>query len=143
MSKISDNDIYARNVMFRHSTDSVERLVGVFIGATNGIGKETCLAFAKYVQRPTIIIVGRNGERGNALVDICKKLNEQCIVEFIACDVTELKNVVNLAKELKCKCPKKINFLNFTSGFVSAGGCDETSEGLDKNCLHRILADGN
>ncbi|KAI2622708.1 putative short-chain dehydrogenases/reductase [Hypomontagnella submonticulosa] len=102
-------------------------LVAVFVGGTSGVGEYTVKAFAKYVSKPKVYIVGRSQEAADRIVGECKKLNPGGTFEFIKADVSLLKGVDDVCRQLKSK-ETAINLL-----FESQGGmgfAKTTSEGL-------------
>ncbi|TKA78794.1 hypothetical protein B0A49_01686, partial [Cryomyces minteri] len=106
-------------------------LVGVFVGATSGIGESTVKELFKRTVRPRIYIVGRNADRGNRIVSELRSLNEGGEVIFIQRDVSLLAHVDEVCKEIEQK-EKKIHMLFLTAGFMSLRGRNETPEGIDK-----------
>lgn len=91
-------------------------LVAVFVGGTSGVGEYTVKAFAKYVSKPKVYIVGRSQEAADRIVGECKKLNPGGTFEFIKADVSLLKGVDDVCRQLKSK-ETAINLL-----FESQGG---------------------
>ena len=85
----------------RISTTLPSGLVGVFVGATKGIGLSTVLAFTKHVTKPRVYIVGRSVSAGEALVRQCKEINAEGEYVFISKDVSIMKNVDEVCEEIK------------------------------------------
>ncbi|KAL1849266.1 hypothetical protein Plec18167_008112 [Paecilomyces lecythidis] len=102
-------------------------LVGVFVGATNGIGEATVKQFAKYTQKPRAYLVGRSQEAGDRIVKECQNLNPGGQYIFIKADVSLLRVVDEVCREIQGK-ERVVNIL-----FLSAGVLDfskKTAEGL-------------
>lgn len=77
-------------------------------GATSGIGRETAKAFS--AGGANVIIVGRNSERGEKIVNTIRS-NNKCAV-FIACDVTkpdEIKSLKNYLISINIKIDVLVN----------------------------------
>ena len=68
-------DIRASNVRIKSSLPA--GLVGVFIGATNGIGETTLREFARHTNAPRAYFVGRSRESGDRIAAECKRLNPE------------------------------------------------------------------
>lgn len=93
-------------------------LVGVFVGATNGIGEATVKQFAKYAQNPRAYLVGRSQEAGDRIVKECQNLNPGGQYIFIKADVSLLRVVDEVCREIQGK-ERVVNIL-----FLSAGVLD-------------------
>ncbi|KAL2350618.1 hypothetical protein BJ546DRAFT_381950 [Cryomyces antarcticus] len=106
-------------------------LVGVFVGATGGIGESTVKELFKRTVRPRIYIVGRSSDRGNRIVSELRSLNEGVETIFVQKDISLLAHVDEVCKEIEQK-EKKIHMLFLTAGFMSLRGRNETPEGIDK-----------
>ncbi|KAI1391657.1 putative short-chain dehydrogenases/reductase [Hypoxylon trugodes] len=102
-------------------------LVAVFVGGTSGVGEYTVKAFAKYASKPKVYLVGRSQESATRIIDECKKLNPGGIFEFIKADVSVLKGVDDVCRQLKSK-ETEINLLFQSQG--SLGFTKITSDGL-------------
>jgi short-subunit dehydrogenase involved in D-alanine esterification of teichoic acids len=83
----------------------------------------------------SVVIIGRNEESGNQMVEEMKKINKNLTFEFEKCDVQELKNV-NLITDNFLEKYKKLDFLVLTQGIGSLEKV-ETKEGINqKLALH-------
>ncbi|KAH7167068.1 hypothetical protein DER46DRAFT_646254 [Fusarium sp. MPI-SDFR-AT-0072] len=78
-------------------------LVAVFAGATAGIGETALKAFAKYTTRPKIYYIGRSQEAGDRLQIELKGLNPEGEYVFIKKDMSLLKNVDEVCRDIKSK----------------------------------------
>lgn len=74
---------------------STERIV-VVTGATSGIGAAVSTKFAS--EGATVILVGRNAERGNELVEKMQGSGGKSV--FIKCDVSDEEQTINLAANI-------------------------------------------
>ena len=90
-------------------------LVGVFVGATSGIGEATLKQFAKHARQPRAYFVGRSQDAGDRILAECKALNAEGEYAFIKADVSLIRVVDEVCEEIKAK-EKAINIL-----FLSAG----------------------
>ena len=85
-------------------------LVAVFVGATSGIGETTLEQFAKYTRQPHIYFIGRSQEAGDRITAECKALNKEGEYVFIKADVSLIKVVDEICRDIKSKEPA-INLL--------------------------------
>ncbi|KAK8209189.1 hypothetical protein M8818_003884 [Zalaria obscura] len=115
---------------------SLQGLVAVFVGGTNGIGETTARELFSKTTRPRAYILGRNEEKGNKLVSELIQSNPGSQAFYIKVDVALLKNVDNVCAELQRR-EKCINILFCTAGYMTLKGRTETPEGLDrKMCVN-------
>ena len=100
----------------------------IITGATDGIG----LAAAKEVSKKGyhIGLVGRNPEKGKKAIETIISYSGNENLDFFECDLSLVKNVKSLSKQIKQKYNKVDVLLN------NAGGANKkkiiTSEGLEK-----------
>ena len=90
-------------------------LVAVFVGGTRGIGETAVEQFAKHARQPRIYIIGRSQADADRTVAKCKKLNGEGEYIFIKADVSLIRAVDDVCKEIKSK-EKAINVLFLTIG---------------------------
>ncbi|MCJ1314411.1 hypothetical protein MMC25_008093 [Agyrium rufum] len=102
-------------------------LVAVFVGATSGIGETSLKQFAKHTLAPRIYFVGRNQTAGERITKECKALNAEGSYTFMKADVSLLKSVDDVCREIRAK-EKTINLLFMTMGTMVQNV--ETSEDL-------------
>jgi len=108
--------------------------VGLFVGGTSGIGQGLAEAFARHTKgNAHIVIIGRNRAAADAIIAKFPKPTDtsKYTHEFVQCDVTLMKNVESVTKELLTRIPK-INFLFMSPGVMTMNGRDETEEGIDR-----------
>lgn len=110
-------------------------LVGVFVGATNGVGETTVRQFAKYVQSPRVYIIGRSQEAGDRITKECKALNPKGEFTFISRDTSLMRNVDEICEDLKQR-EKSINVLFLTIGTLQRGMSKEPSYSSLSASLH-------
>jgi NAD(P)-dependent dehydrogenase (short-subunit alcohol dehydrogenase family) len=101
------------------------------VGGTSGIGQYTALKIAEYTSAEKIIISGRNKKAGDEIVSTLNNLTKHTNNEFVACDVTLMKNIHEFTEQIKNKI-QKLNYLVLSAGFLTTKGRDETEEGIDK-----------
>lgn len=99
----------------RIATTLPQSLVGVFVGATSGIGEATLKQFAKHVPKPRAYFIGRSQEAGNLILDQCKAINPSGQYIFIKADVSLIRVVDEVSQEIKAK-EKEINILCLSAG---------------------------
>jgi NADP-dependent 3-hydroxy acid dehydrogenase YdfG len=92
-----------------------EGLVAVFVGGTSGVGENTVKAFAKYAPKSRAYIVGRSQEAANRIIKECNQLNPEGKFEFIITDVSLLKNIDDVCRQIESK-ETAINILFQTQG---------------------------
>jgi short-subunit dehydrogenase len=96
------------------------------VGATSGIGEYTAKAFVKNTIAPHVYIVGRNAPAAEQIINECKTLNPDGVVEFLKADVSELREVDRICAEIKKK-ETKINLLVQSQGNFNLRGRDGSS----------------
>ncbi|KAI0418463.1 putative short-chain dehydrogenases/reductase [Xylaria grammica] len=102
-------------------------LVAVFVGGTSGIGEYTLKTFARYARGPEVIVVGRSQEAADRILGECRQLNPEGHFEFIRADVSLLKNVDDVCRQIKEKV-SAVNLLFQSQGSMAFE--TETEEGL-------------
>ncbi|KAJ7079302.1 NAD-P-binding protein [Mycena belliarum] len=107
--------------------------VAIFVGGTSGIGQGMAEAFARHTKgNAHIVLVGRNRAAAEAILATFPKPTAPGVThEFVACDVTLMKNVRRVAGELRARLPT-VNFLVLTPGVMTTNGRNETEEGIDR-----------
>lgn len=85
-----------------NSTKSMVNKICVVTGATSGIGKETAKVLA--LKGAIVIIVGRDDKKCIATVNNIKQQAGSTLVDYVCTDLSDLKQVYNLASLLKQKC---------------------------------------
>lgn len=127
--KITYANIEETNANF--PKDSVKNPVGVFVGATNGIGEHTAYEFAKVTVSPTLYIAGRSAERGAQVEANIKKLNPDAKVHFLQHDLIYIEQAQRLANIVRNN-EDKVNLISVSQGNQTNQPRNETQEGLDE-----------
>ncbi|KAH7119900.1 hypothetical protein B0J11DRAFT_71979 [Dendryphion nanum] len=102
-------------------------LTAIFVGGTSGIGLYTLLALATHCPNPTIYIIGRSHSAGTRILSDLKALNAAGTYIFIPSDVSLIKNVDSVCKQILEK-EQYVNLVFLSTGVMSSG--TETAEGL-------------
>jgi NADP-dependent 3-hydroxy acid dehydrogenase YdfG len=129
---VSLSSIRASNSLI--STTFPAPLVALFVGATSGIGESTLKAFARYSYRPRAYFIGRSQNAAARIITECKALNEGGEYIFIKADVSLIRVVDQVCKDIKAK-EKGLNLLFLSQGVMSMDRsgmifCIYTSTGL-------------
>ena len=86
-------------------------------GATDGIGKETAIGLAKL--GATIVVVGRNEAKTNAVVDDIKRISENSNIYFLIGDLSSQKQVRAVAHQFKEQFQRLDVLVNNAGGVFS------------------------
>ncbi|KAF9524464.1 hypothetical protein CPB83DRAFT_820023 [Crepidotus variabilis] len=119
--------------------------VMVITGATSGIGQAITELFAQTTQgKAHIILVARNQAAADEIIASLPKpssasQDHQYTYEFIRCDVTSMKSIHEMSKNLVQRLPK-INFLVHCAGGIDFAGRVNTEEGLDTKLAFRYYS---
>jgi NAD(P)-dependent dehydrogenase (short-subunit alcohol dehydrogenase family) len=95
------NEVIASNK--RIASTFPNGLIAVFVGGTSGVGEFTVKAFAKHTTKPRVYIVGRSQEAAARIITECKQLNPAGTFEFIESDISLLKNVDDVCRQIRGK----------------------------------------
>jgi NADP-dependent 3-hydroxy acid dehydrogenase YdfG len=93
------------------------------VGGTSGIGEFTLKAFVQNTVSPRVYLVGRNAAAADRIIVECKTLNKEGKVEFIKADVSELREVDRVCKEIESR-EKRVNLVMQTQGNLNLRGRD-------------------
>jgi short-subunit dehydrogenase len=104
-------------------------LTAVFVGSTSGIGETSLRQFTKYAKGPRIYFVGRSEEAGKRITAELKTLNAGGTYIFVKSDISLLKNVDTVCRDIKSK-ETTINLLFLSPGTMISG----TSEYFQDVC---------
>ncbi|KAF2488576.1 hypothetical protein BU16DRAFT_473486 [Lophium mytilinum] len=94
------------------------KLIALFVGATSGIGEATLLAFAKHAVKPRAYFVGRSQTAADRILAECRSINPVGEFIFIKADVSLMRNVDVVCKDIKAK-EKMINVMVLSAGVPS------------------------
>jgi NADP-dependent 3-hydroxy acid dehydrogenase YdfG len=95
--------------------------IAVFTGATSGIGEATLKEFVKQCDhegKPKCYLIGRNSEAASRTIKECQTLNPSAEIVFLKYDLSLIKEVDSLCKELGER-EKAVNVLFISHGSVS------------------------
>ncbi|KAG8986199.1 hypothetical protein FRB90_004152 [Tulasnella sp. 427] len=108
----------------------------VFVGGTSGIGEATARALAVATRgRAHIIIVGRSRTRAEAIFDSFPRTTESQY-DFIECDVTDMKKIVEAAKEIQSKAFNgRLNYLVLSQGVWLCAEPKQSLNGIDQRLV--------
>lgn len=95
-------------------------LVAVFAGATSGVGETSLKQFAKHAVKPRIYFLGRSKESGNRISAELRELNPGGEYIYISVDVSLLKSVDDVCRQIKEK-EERINLLFLSTGTMVTG----------------------
>jgi NADP-dependent 3-hydroxy acid dehydrogenase YdfG len=95
-------------------------LVAVFTGATSGIGEAALKEFVKNISKPRCYMVGQSKTAADRIIDECKSLNSEAELIFIQADLTLIKNVDEVCKQIKQK-ESTLNLLFLSAGAALLG----------------------
>lgn len=95
-------------------------LVAVFVGATSGIGEASLIEFARSARSPRAYFIGRSQEAAARITAECRQLNPEGEFIFIKADVSLIRNVDDVCRELKNK-EKAIDLLFLSCGTLRPG----------------------
>jgi short-subunit dehydrogenase len=90
-------------------------LVAVFVGATSGIGETSLKQFAKHARQPRVYFIGRSQQVGDRIAAECKELNREGEFTFIQADVSLIRTVDEVCRDIKAK-ETAINLLFLSTG---------------------------
>ncbi|OQR80921.1 FabG domain-containing protein [Thraustotheca clavata] len=117
-------------VKARNAAAAFPGLKAMVVGGTSGIGESIAMRLAQ--AQFDVIIVGRNENRGNAVVQAMQAKNPNGKYTFLPLDAQYIKNIQGLANKFT-----QLDRLVLTQGIATIQGRTETSEGLDqKMALH-------
>lgn len=112
-------------------------LVAVFVGATSGIGEATLIEFARSARSPRAYFIGRSQEAAARITAECRQLNPEGEFIFIQADVSLIRNVDEVCRELKNK-EKSIDLLFMSCGSIRTGeGVLANLSSLNPDWCHR------
>ncbi len=96
-------------------------------GATDGIGKASAFLFAE--KGATLILIGRNLEKGKKTVSEIIQRTKNSKIEFVQADLSILVNIINFVERFKAKYDHLDILVNNVGGFFSER--IETKDGLE------------
>ena len=100
-------------------------MVALVTGASSGIGEATLKQFARHAVKPRVYFLGRTKSLGDRIRAELEKINPEGEYHFISVDVSLLRSVDDVCREIKEK-ESAINLLFLSTGTVVRGN-GETS----------------
>jgi NADP-dependent 3-hydroxy acid dehydrogenase YdfG len=113
---VSLSDVHSSNSLI--SSSLPPSLVAIFVGATSGIGEITLKKFAQYSRQPRAYFIGRSQDAADRIVAECNALNPAGEYIFIKADVSLIRVVDKVCKDIKAK-EKVLNILFLSAGVPS------------------------
>ena len=98
-------------------------LVSVFVGATKGIGASALRELVKHLKAPKAYVMGRSKANCASQLTELESLNPQATIIFIETDISLLKNVDAVCKDIVSREPK-LDLLYMSPGLLAFGGPD-------------------
>eukprot|EP00980_Cylindrotheca_fusiformis_P006056 scaffold1304_cov82-Cylindrotheca_fusiformis.AAC.6 len=110
----------------------------VITGGTGGIGYQSALGIAKEdTTNTTVVITGRNKERGEAAVEKLKEESGNSNIQLVIGDVSSIAKVDQLAADLK-KALKKIDVLVNNAGYLGSD-FEKNEDGLEMHFAVNVV----
>ena len=91
------------------------------VGGTSGIGLSTAREFARNTAAPHIYLIGRNESQSLQIISELRSINDSATVDFIKSDVSLLRSVDAVCREIGQK-EEKVNLLFMTPGVLTLNG---------------------
>jgi NADP-dependent 3-hydroxy acid dehydrogenase YdfG len=113
---VSLSQVQASNALV--SSTFPTRLVALFVGGTSGIGEITLKKFAQYSYQPRVYFVGRSQDAADRIIAECKTLNSGGEFIFLKADVSLIRIVDGVCKDIKAK-ENVLNLLFLSQGVMS------------------------
>lgn len=124
---VAARDIRQENEAFsaQHRDDDVG-IVGVFAGATSGIGAKTLERMVTMFRAPTYYVLGRaSSDRFAAQRKALEALNHECNIVYIETDVSLISGVDLACQEIVAEA-NKVDFLYMSMGGLPLTGAECT-----------------
>ncbi|KAI1271942.1 NAD(P)-binding protein [Xylaria sp. FL0933] len=93
-------------------------MVGLFVGATSGIGEAALKQFAQHAYQPRAYFIGRSQEAADRIIAECQALNPSGQYVFRKADVSLIRVVDEVCEEFKAR-EQSINILFLSCGVPS------------------------
>ncbi|KAI2601730.1 hypothetical protein GGR54DRAFT_71303 [Hypoxylon sp. NC1633] len=117
-----------RQFSSQHQSDEV---VGVFAGATSGIGARTLERMTTMYHSPTFYVLGRSSSSQFAAQrKMLESLNPACKIVYIETDVSLISGI-DLACQQIAEAESKVDYLCMSMGGLPLSGAKYTREGLE------------
>ncbi|KAK9425005.1 putative Ketoreductase (KR) domain-containing protein [Seiridium unicorne] len=130
---VKSSDIIQSNQLFSHQHQNDKGVVGVFAGATSGIGARTLERMITMFHSPTFYVLGRSSTGFAAQRKILESLNPDCNIIYIETNVALISGI-DLACQQIQNAENKVDYLYMSMGRLPLAGAQYTTEGLE-TCL--------
>ena len=105
-------------------------------GATDGIGKQTAISLAK--MGATVVVTGRNKQRGEAAIAEIKSISGNVNVELLLADISSQRGIVELVQQFVAKFDKLDVLINNAGS--AANERKLNVDGVELNFATNVLA---
>ena len=105
-------------------------------GATDGIGKQTAISLAK--MGATLVVTGRNKQRGEAAIAKIKSISGNVNVELLLADISSQRGIVELVQQFVAKFDKLDVLINNAGS--AANERKLNVDGVELNFATNVLA---
>lgn len=105
-------------------------------GATDGIGKQTAISLAK--MGATVVVTGRNKQRGEAAIAEIKSISGNVNVELLLADISSQRGIVELVQQFAAKFDKLDVLINNAGS--AANERKLNADGVELNFATNVLA---
>jgi NAD(P)-dependent dehydrogenase (short-subunit alcohol dehydrogenase family) len=105
-------------------------------GATSGIGLATARCLAQ--QRATVIVVGRNRQKGEDVVAHLRQESDNPAVDLLLADLSDQTQIRQLARSFESRYPRLDVLINNAGGFFAKR--QKTADGIEMTLALNFLA---
>ncbi|KAI1395518.1 hypothetical protein F4819DRAFT_492409 [Hypoxylon fuscum] len=105
-------------------------VVGVFAGATSGIGARTLERMTTMFRSPTFYVLGRSYTRFATQRKKLESLNPECNIIYLETDVSLISGIDFACQQIK-NAETKVDYLCMSMGGLPLAGAQYTKEGLE------------
>jgi NAD(P)-dependent dehydrogenase (short-subunit alcohol dehydrogenase family) len=114
----------------------VKNKIVLITGATDGIGKQTAISLAK--MGATLVVTGRNKQRGEAAIAEIKSISGNVNVELLLADISSQRGIVELVQQFVAKFDKLDVLINNAGS--AANERKLNVDGVELNFATNVLA---
>ncbi|KAI1331632.1 hypothetical protein F5Y16DRAFT_239908 [Xylariaceae sp. FL0255] len=127
---VASEAIVANNRAFASQHREDDGIVGVFAGATSGIGARTLERMMTIYRAPTFYVLGRSSISFAVQRKTLEALNPDANIIFIETDVALISGIDSACQMIKAS-EKKVDYLYMSPGGLPRWGAQYTKEGLE------------
>lgn len=127
---VNYSDIVQGNKHFSRQHWNAGDVVGVFAGATSGIGARTLERMTTMFRTPTFYVLGRSSARFASQRKTLESLNPGCKIVYIETDVSLISGIESACRQIKA-AEAKVDYLYMSMGGLPLAGAQYTNEGLE------------